>query len=365
MAERPMDNELTPGALLRRSRQRYGWSIEDVADELKLLPDVVDNLEKDNYADMAGWTYVVGYLRSYAKLVGVNADTAISKHAAILPKKEDGPGTLTYRANSKLAIPVPVSFVVSAVIIVIVVAGITVTYWDRTDDVELVELTSASYEPAWQSSRPSTLNGRQPPESMQTYNKGDELSQDLGAIDNMARSSNDDAMIGEIEAEFRTNSQVNVESEVVSREQLTETEIITALDTEAVLRPLTLVDIDTRIIDSIPVLQPISNTPTTSEGVAEAEFMSPLLDSDPGVLILYFEQESWADVRDSAGMQLLRENVTSGNNVQLEGQPPFLVFLGNAKHVTYRYLGRTTAAPTVGDALFGRFNVGIDSMENN
>ena len=96
MAERTPDYELTPGALLRRSRQRYGWSVEDVADELKLLPYVVEAIEQDNYTQMAGWTYAVGYLRGYAKLVGVNIESAIAEHASLLPQKEDGPGTLTY-----------------------------------------------------------------------------------------------------------------------------------------------------------------------------------------------------------------------------------------------------------------------------
>jgi len=115
----------------------------------------------------------------------------------------------------------------------------------------------------------------------------------------------------------------------------------------------------------MPVLQSASDIVSGVEDISERDFMPVLSDTDPGLLILYFEEGSWADVRDSTGSQLLRENVAAGNNVQLEGQPPFLIFLGNANHVSFRYLGDTRAAPTVGDALFGRFNVGTASAETD
>ena len=142
MAERTPDYELTPGALLRRSRQRYGWSVEDVADELKLLPYVVEAIEQDNYTQMAGWTYAVGYLRGYAKLVGVNIESAIAEHASLLPQKEDGPGTLTYRTGAKVAIPISLSWVMAAVVVIVVVGGISATYLKRANDADRVVLES-------------------------------------------------------------------------------------------------------------------------------------------------------------------------------------------------------------------------------
>ena len=54
----------TPGQMLRGARELYGWHIEDVAAELNLLPHVVKALEADDYKQMAGWSYVVGYLRN-------------------------------------------------------------------------------------------------------------------------------------------------------------------------------------------------------------------------------------------------------------------------------------------------------------
>lgn len=141
MVEHKVDADLTPGVLLRRSRQRYGWSIEDVADELNLLPNIVELIENDDYAEMAGWTYVVGYLRSYAKLVGISIDDAISTHKTLLPQKEDGPGTLTHRSGGRLSIPISLSWIVTVAVVIVVVGGLIATYWQRSsqDDRVLVE----------------------------------------------------------------------------------------------------------------------------------------------------------------------------------------------------------------------------------
>ena len=73
----------TPGELLRGARQLYGWSVEEVAVELNLLPYIIQALENDDYDQLAGWTYVVGYLRSYGKLVSVNVESAIKQHENI------------------------------------------------------------------------------------------------------------------------------------------------------------------------------------------------------------------------------------------------------------------------------------------
>ena len=80
MAEVEQQDISTPGELLRSARQVHGWSIEEVAVELNLLPDVIQALENDDYQGLAGRTYVVGYLRSYGKLASVNVDGAIEGH---------------------------------------------------------------------------------------------------------------------------------------------------------------------------------------------------------------------------------------------------------------------------------------------
>ena len=75
--------------------------------------------------------------------------------------------------------------------------------------------------------------------------------------------------------------------------------------------------------------------------------------------MLFFDQGSWADIRDARSRQLLRESVRAGTTVRLEGDPPFTVFVGNARGVRYLYRDEEKTAPAFGVGLFGRFQVGV------
>ena len=244
MAERTPDYELTPGALLRRSRQRYGWSVEDVADELKLLPYVVEAIEQDNYTQMAGWTYAVGYLRGYAKLVGVNIESAIAEHASLLPQKEDGPGTLTYRTGAKVAIPISLSWVMTAVVVIVVVGGISATYLETSERC-----------------RPSGIGVGDPGRTDTCANVAEISSGTPVAAESAELAA---VSIGVEPSSVEQSSNANQTLAVTSEPKELEVEDDTAEPTafeadaessataEVVVRPLTLADMDTRIIGSLP-----------------------------------------------------------------------------------------------------------------
>jgi len=134
----------SPGEILRGARELYGWSLDEVAAELNLLPDVVEALEADDYRDIAGWTYAVGYLRNYARLAGVSIDQAISDRRDLLPPREDGPGTMT-EGTSQRPQPVPIQYrwVVTAVVLLLVVGGLYAAFLNRASDVERLRVDLA------------------------------------------------------------------------------------------------------------------------------------------------------------------------------------------------------------------------------
>ena len=63
----------TPGERLARARIAYGLSLEGVAQQLKFSPRQIEALEANRYAELPGSTMVRGMVRSYARLVHVDA----------------------------------------------------------------------------------------------------------------------------------------------------------------------------------------------------------------------------------------------------------------------------------------------------
>ena len=85
-AERTSDapETTTAGAYLRASREAAGLSVDVVAQQLKLAPRQVRAIEEDDYARLPGRTFVRGFVRNYARLLGIDSDALLS----ILPGSE-------------------------------------------------------------------------------------------------------------------------------------------------------------------------------------------------------------------------------------------------------------------------------------
>lgn len=76
------------GSRLRVAREARGWSIGDVVAELRIPSRIIERLESDNYADFSDAVFLRGYLKSYARLVGVPVDEAakvVDAHAHVAP----------------------------------------------------------------------------------------------------------------------------------------------------------------------------------------------------------------------------------------------------------------------------------------
>lgn len=63
-----------PGAQLAALRLQKGYTQEYIAGKLHLRLQIIEQLEADEYVNMPQPVFIKGYLRAYAKLLGVAAD---------------------------------------------------------------------------------------------------------------------------------------------------------------------------------------------------------------------------------------------------------------------------------------------------
>lgn len=59
-----------------------------------------------------------------------------------------------------------------------------------------------------------------------------------------------------------------------------------------------------------------------------------------GVLHLEFGEESWVEIKDASGRMLVRQLNQPGSRIDVKGQPPFDVVIGNAAQARMTYNGR-------------------------
>ena len=70
----------TPGAQLQAARQGMGWTVEQVAEQLKWAPRQVLALEAGDYQALPGMATVRGFLRAYAKLVKLDPAPLVAQY---------------------------------------------------------------------------------------------------------------------------------------------------------------------------------------------------------------------------------------------------------------------------------------------
>lgn len=69
---------LSPGATLAAGRNAMGWSVEQVASQLRLARRQILSLEADDYAALPEPAIVRGFIRAYGKLVKLDADALVA-----------------------------------------------------------------------------------------------------------------------------------------------------------------------------------------------------------------------------------------------------------------------------------------------
>lgn len=83
-----------PGTTLQSQRKAMGWSVEQVADQLKLAPRQVVALEAGDYAALPSPAVTRGFVRAYAKLLKIDAAPLVSMIELNMPPEAQAGATV-------------------------------------------------------------------------------------------------------------------------------------------------------------------------------------------------------------------------------------------------------------------------------
>jgi cytoskeleton protein RodZ len=151
-----------PGGQLRQARLDLKLAPEDVANILRLSPKQIVALENDDFASLPGATYVRGYLRSYAQLLGLSPERIVESYNQFAAAA--APVDLT-----KLAVPEEVTSrdyrvqIVTAALAVFVV-GLSAMWWLGQDKDEAEPPSSVAVATPERAAEPGTaVTGESPP----------------------------------------------------------------------------------------------------------------------------------------------------------------------------------------------------------
>ncbi|NCF33072.1 MAG: helix-turn-helix domain-containing protein, partial [Proteobacteria bacterium] len=78
------------GASLAAAREALGITQIEAADALNLTQRTIAALETDDYNNLPGWVYASGYIRAYARMLGLDADDLVQRSTELRKEAEAG-----------------------------------------------------------------------------------------------------------------------------------------------------------------------------------------------------------------------------------------------------------------------------------
>jgi len=72
----------TVGNYLRQQREAKGMSLEEVARATRVPMSSVERLESDQFDELPGEVFVRGFMKSYARAVGIDTDDVLARYTA-------------------------------------------------------------------------------------------------------------------------------------------------------------------------------------------------------------------------------------------------------------------------------------------
>ena len=311
-------NRVNPGETLRQARESNGWSLAEVALKLNLTVTSLSNLEAGAFDKLPGHTFARGYIRAYAKLLGMD-------QAVLVQQFDQSTGTDSHGSSvhslGRIEEPVRVSHtilrIVSLLLLIAVIGGGFVWWQDQTS-LRTKDFISLSPEHVEVEGADGTtqIHPLDEPEDQAVAQGQTEGATPLALP--QAETSSETPAVAEATAPDVTPTTPTPDTPTHNVAP-----VVAAPATPAPVVPATPAPVVTA-----PVA-PTAPAPVTAAPVA-----------GQGQVQLKFTADCWTQVTDGAGKVLLSGLKRKGDSVSVSGKPPFSVRLGFARGAQVSYNGQ-------------------------
>jgi len=337
-----------PGRLLHEARLDLRLAPEDVAQILHLSSKQIVALEQDDYKNLPGSTYVRGYLRSYAQLLGLSPETVLESYSSLtIPSK---PISLPQSAPPPQITSSDRLIKAATLGVVAIVLGLVYSWW-RSDE----EAPTAPSSPLSVASQTPVIEPPAPPSPPE--NASVPSTAGTSVISNSATSS----AVNDAAWQSVSNNAVRIPNSTAPAAPVS-TPRATPSNGQVTVSGMII-----NVAPTEPVKHASPAPPPRTDRALERTRRA--VDMPAGVsrsrMVLRATQESWVDVRDARDNKLLYENVPAGRSIAIEGVAPFSVFLGNAEGVRVEFNGQNFDISRYKRGQVARFTLGDEKAVNN
>ena len=310
------NSDEAPGKILAAQREAMGWTVEQVADQLKLAVRQVVALEAGDSAALPGPAVVRGFVRAYAKIVRLDPAPLVAKISLDTPGPSDA--THTTLRHSKPASFSEVRFPshgkraalpIIPILAVVVVVGAAAA--------------------AWHFGLVSKLTSR--------------------ADSSNAATTTVSAPAGQPAASTAVTAPLTTPLSVAPSTGTTGSAPVAVPNLQNPSVPLISVPPPSAVTPGSPASQAAAAaaTPATPGAAAEA----PAAPAGANALVLTVNADSWVEVRRAKGAPLLSRMLKAGSTETVEVSEPVTLVVGKPSGVSATFRGKAVELPSTKGAI--------------
>ena len=294
---------VNPGETLRQARENNGWTLAEVALKLNLTASSLSNLETGAFDKLPGHTFARGYIRAYAKLLGMDQASLVREFDLYTGTDANGSNV---HSLGRIEEPVRVSHtilrIVSLLLLIAVIGGGFIWWQDQT------------------SMRAKDLVGLAPEHV------------EVEGADGTTRIHPIDEPEDQAVAEAAVEGQAPVATESAPEQSATTALALPSAPAAAPLTPA-----------APPLTQP-APAPAVAAPVAPA--VAPATPaaapaSGAGKVNVQYTADCWTQVTDATGKVLFGGLKRKGENLEVSGKSPLTLRLGYARGAQVSYNGQS------------------------
>ena len=314
-----------PGERLRAARLSMGYDLAKIAGELHLTTNVVEALEADDFRDVGARVFVRGYLRNYARVVGMPVESVLRQFDEKWP--DDGASHSMVRESPTLPADGGPSRGWAGAMTWLMVLGLVALFlmWWRgyLDEIVPEQIRSSSVVDGLESSM-----GLQTDRTLPATVRDMDASMD-GGLRLPSRS-----------LEEPPAAEVAIETAAANVRALTDSATEPApVEPDLPKTAAAGGDVDVPAVGATAGVAAPAAAAEATQGPGATEEGAPVVDATRQI-VLSFSGNSWVDVRDSERKFKLFGEIPKGSRKVLGGQPPYKLVIGNAEAVSITVNGK-------------------------
>lgn len=289
-----------PGQLLRNAREQLGWTREQVASRIHLRLTLIAAIEADTYDKHTSHTFIRGYLRAYAKLVGIPEETILAAYDKLGLTPPDNIDMQSFSRRSRQQANDSRLKVVTWLVILVLIA-LSIAWW-------------------WQSTA--------------------------------RRSAGDEALAASEMGTEQTVSVANVTTTVDVADP------VLPVASDAVATEVVVSDAAATVPAVVAATSAALSTETSAAEATPAPAETAA--TEPGKapqLKMSFTADCWLDVKDANGKTLFSGLKTANDELVLEGPEPLRFIIGAPMAVNLEYQGKSFDMSRYNNGRTARFSL--------